>query len=45
MTASQLLIMAGVLLLAHEITPKTRAILGLAIGLWGVVLAAFAMFF
>jgi hypothetical protein len=45
MTVSQILLLAGVILLAHELTPTARAILGLSVGTWGAVAAAAGLIF
>jgi hypothetical protein len=37
MNASEALLMAGIILLAHELNPALRIMLGASIGLWGVI--------
>lgn len=45
MTVSQILIMAGIILLAHDLTPSARAFIGLTAGTWGAAIAAAALIF
>lgn len=37
MTASQLMIVVGIMLLGHEIKPIARLVLGISLGLWGAL--------
>lgn len=37
MTVAQTMIMVGVLILSQDLTPKTRMLTGLAVGLWGLI--------
>lgn len=45
MTASELLLIAGIILLAHEIKPIPRMMFGLIVGTWGVIFAVGDLFF
>lgn len=45
MTASQLMIVVGVLLLGHEIKPAARVIIGCCVGMWGAIFALASMIF
>lgn len=41
MTIDQLMLMVGIVMLAHELQPAPRLLLGASIGLWGALLAFF----
>lgn len=45
MTASELLLISGIILLSHEINPIPRALFGLIVGTWGVIFAVGDLFF
>lgn len=45
MTASELLLVSGIILLAHEINPVPRMLFGLIVGTWGVIFAFGDLFF
>ncbi len=45
MTASELLIVSAVILLAHDLQTPPRLLLGMVVGLWGLVFAVGDLFF
>jgi predicted Zn-dependent protease len=44
-TASQLLIVIGIMLLGHELKPAARLALGASLGLWGALFGLGAIFY
>lgn len=45
MTISQLLIVASIMLLSHELKPSVRLAIGAALGLWGAVFVAVSILY
>lgn len=45
MTASELLLISGIILISHEVNPIPRMLAGLVVGTWGVIFAFGDLFY